>query len=75
MTNPRLTHLLAEYASYDHLTLILAGVSLLAILLECVLIIYKAPAWLRTAYYCFLLFVFLFTLAGTTFLVIRGGTP
>ena len=71
--NPRWDLLMANYRQYDQLTLVLAGISVAAVLVGWAMQGRKTPYWQRNLYFCFLLFVFILTLAGATIVVIRGG--
>jgi hypothetical protein len=73
--NPRFAVLMANYRQYDQLTLVLAGIALAAVLIGWAMLGKNTPIWQRHLYFCFLLVVFIFTLAGATFVIIRGGTP
>ena len=71
--NPLWQLLMANYRQYDQLTLLLAGISAAAVLVGWAMLGRHTPAWQRRLYFGFLLFVFIFTLAGATIVVIRGG--
>ena len=74
--NPRLAVLLARYAQFDRLTLILAGIALAAVLLGWALTRpgdRKLDRLYRELYLGSLALVFILTLAGT-FLLLRGGS-
>jgi hypothetical protein len=71
--NPRFLVLMTNYRQYDQLTLVLFGISLVAVLIGWAMLGRNTPAWLRYLYFGFLLLAFIFILAGTTFLIIRGG--
>jgi len=73
--NPRFAVLMANYRQYDQLTLMLAGIALAAVLVSWAMLGAKTPAWQRNLYFCFLLVVFVLSMAGATLVIIRGGTP
>ena len=74
-TNPRFIVLMANYRQYDHLTLVLAGIALLAVLGGWAMLGRKTPRWQRDIYFGFLIFAFVLTMAGSAYLIIRGGPP
>jgi hypothetical protein len=67
MTNPRFLHLMAAYAKFDTITLVLAGVALGAVLLAW--IFRRSPA----VFYAFYILVWLFVLAGSTYILLGGS--
>jgi hypothetical protein len=67
--NPRWIFLLATYSQYDQLTLMLAGISVAAVLIGWAMLSRRTPPWQRNLYFCFLLFAFVLTLAGATIVV------
>jgi phosphoglycerol transferase MdoB-like AlkP superfamily enzyme len=71
--NPRFTILMTNLRNYDQLTLILAGISLAAVLIGWAMLGDKTPAWQRRFYFGFLLVAYIFILAGCTYLIITGG--
>jgi len=73
--NPRWAVLMTNYRQYDQLTLVLFGISLVAVLIGWAMLGGQTPAWQRRLYFGFLIFAFILTMAGTTFVIIRGGTP
>ena len=73
-TNPLYLRFVADLRQYDQLTLILFGVALLAVLIGWVMAGPKTPQWQRGLYFGFLLLAFVLILAGTTWIVITGGT-
>ena len=73
-TNPLYLRFVADLRQYDQLTLVLFGVALLAVLIGWVMASPKTPHWQRSLYFCFLLLAFVLILAGTTWIVITGGT-
>lgn len=72
--NPRFLVLMTNYRQYDQLTLVLAGISLAAVLIGWAMLGGKTPAWQRYLYFGFLLLAFILIMAGTTILIIRGGS-
>jgi hypothetical protein len=75
--NPRFTHLLALYAQFDRLTLILAGVALTAVLIGFLLARSGSGKFERVvgyAYNGFLIISFILILAGTFFLLTGGSS-
>ena len=73
-TNPLYLRFVADLRQYDQLTLVLFGVALLAVLIGWVMASPKTPHWQRSLYFGFLLLAFVLILAGTTWIVITGGT-
>jgi hypothetical protein len=74
MANPYYTLWLVNSQHYDQLTLVLAGLALAAVLGAWAMLGEKTPGWQRTLYFCFLLLAFVFSMAGSTYLIISGGT-
>jgi hypothetical protein len=74
MHNPRFDLLMLEYSRQGTITLVLAGIVLAAVLTGWFMLEAKTPAWLRYLYFGFLLLAFIFILAGTTFLIMKGGS-
>lgn len=77
MNNPRYALLLANYLKYDTMTLILAGTALLAVLLGWSMTTLKHNSRLdeilKKLFLGFILIGFLVVLAGTCFILFRGG--
>lgn len=74
--NNRYAALLENYRQYDHLTLALAGISLLAVLVGLFLnakVRTKMDHLLRGAYFVFVLIVFILVLAGAAYILRNGG--
>jgi hypothetical protein len=70
--NPRFDVLMTNLRQYDQLTLVLAGIALAAVLIGWAM--QAAPGWQRALYFGFLLLAFILSLAGATFVIIRGGS-
>jgi hypothetical protein len=71
--NSRLAMLMLDLRQYDQLTLILAGIALLAVLIGWVMVGTKTPEWERRLYFGFLALAFVLILAGCTYLIITGA--
>ena len=74
--NSRYASLVENYLQYDHLTLVLAGISLLAVLVGLFLnakVKTKMDRFLRGAYFVFILIVFILALAGAAYILYNGG--
>ena len=69
--NPYYALWLVDTRHYDQLTLILAGVALLAVLGGWAM--QHAPRWQKCMYFGFMLLVFILSIAGATYLIITGG--
>ena len=71
--NPRFALLMVNYYKYDQLTLILAGISLAAVLISWVMLGSKTPTWQRRLYFGFLALAYFLIGAGCAYLIITGG--
>jgi hypothetical protein len=73
LANPRFALLMANYHQYDQLTLILAGISLAAVLIGWGMLGPKTPTWQRYLYFGFLALAYVLIGAGCAYLIITGG--
>jgi hypothetical protein len=71
--NPRFAVLMALYWQYDHLTLILTGISLAAVLIGWPMLSEDTPKAQRLFYFGFLVLAFVLIMIGCTYLIIVGG--
>ena len=71
--NPRFALLMANYYQYDHLTMILAGISLAAVLIGWGMLGPKTPAWQWRIYFGFVALAYFLIGAGCAYLIITGG--
>lgn len=71
--NPRFALLMMNYHKYDQLTLILAGISLAAVLTGWVMLGSKTPPWQRHLYFGFLALAYVLIGSGCAYLIITGG--
>jgi hypothetical protein len=72
-TNPLYLRFMADLRQYDQLTLVLFGVSLLAVLIGWAMLSRQTPAWQKDLYFGFLALAYLAIFAGCAYLIIAGG--
>ena len=72
-TNPLYKLFMADLRRYDQLTLVLAGIALLAVLIGWAMTGDKTPRWQKQVYFGFLILADLLISAGCAYLIITGG--
>jgi hypothetical protein len=75
MSNPRYALLLANYAKYDHMTLMLAVIALAIVLIGWAMLQARGrfDRLLRDIYFGFILWGFVGAIGGTAIVLILGG--
>jgi hypothetical protein len=73
VTNPRFALLMANYHQYDQLTLVLAAISLAALLIGWAMLRPNTPVWQKDLYFGFLALAYILIGAGCVYLVITEG--
>lgn len=71
--NPRFLVLMTNYRQYDQLTLVLFGISVVAVLIGWSMLGENTPAWQRYLYFGFLVLAYILIFIGCTYLTITGG--
>ena len=72
-TNPLYTHFMASLRQYDQLTLVLFGVSLVAVLIGWAMLGRQTPAWQKDLYFGFVALAYGLILAGCAYVIITGA--